>query len=254
MNLDTRQSVYDLLKNFAQKSLKSYDLETLKKAYPFHRLFFDEVGLVAFKQERSVVTKMGQRLYPDLAKCIAQEHYQNVALEHEITGTLKKSAADTIARIVRELRSGQRRPNHASEVAEIANPNNIAENETVEIRVIADLYIGDFYKGPFFVEIKTPLPNLDICAETKHKILTFIALLHQHNPRGYLAFPYNPFITRADYKHSFTKQIMDLQNEVLMAGEFWDEIGGAGTFDQLLEIIEKVGNDLREEKNQLRLG
>ena len=250
MNSDTYQVVYNLLKNFAQKSLKSYDVETLKKAYPFHRLFFDEVGLIAFKQERSVVTKMGQQLYPDLAECIAQEHYQQVFLEHEITGTLKKSTTDTISKIVRELRSSQRRPNHASEIAEIVNANETGDNEMVEVRVIADLYIGDFRRGSFFAEIKTPLPNLDICAETKHKILTFIALLHQHNPQGYLAFPYNPYITRADYKHSFTKQIMDLQNEVLMAGEFWDEIGGAGTFDQMLEVIEKVGEDLRKEKDR----
>ncbi|MBI3739137.1 MAG: TdeIII family type II restriction endonuclease [Chloroflexi bacterium] len=249
MNRKTRKAVYSLLKDFVQKSLKSYDIEELKQAYPFHRLFFDEVGLVAFKQERSVVTRMGQQLYPDLAECIATEHYQNVTLEHEITGTLKKSTADTISRIVRELRSRQRQPNHAAEIAEIVSASRAAGKATVEVRVIADLYIGDFRTGPFFAEIKTPLPNLDICAETKHKILTFIALLHQHNPQGYLAFPYNPFITRADYKHSFTKQIMDLRDEVLMAGEFWDEIGGKGTFDQLLEIIERVGNDLREEKD-----
>lgn len=249
MNRKTRKAVYSLLKDFVQKSLKSYDIEELKQAYPFHRLFFDEVGLVAFKQERSVVTRMGQQLYPDLAECIATEHYQNVTLEHEITGTLKKSTADTISRIVRELRSRQRQPNHAAEIAEIVSASRAAGKATVEVRVIADLYIGDFRTGPFFAEIKTPLPNLDICAETKHKILTFIALLHQHNPQGYLAFPYNPFITRADYKHSFTKQIMDLRDEVLMAGEFWDEIGGKGTFDQLLEIIERVANDLREEKD-----
>ncbi|MBI3363129.1 MAG: TdeIII family type II restriction endonuclease [Chloroflexi bacterium] len=249
MNRKTRKAVYSLLKDFVQKSLKSYDIEELKQAYPFHRLFFDEVGLVAFKQERSVVTRMGQQLYPDLAECIATEHYQNVTLEHEITGTLKKSTADTISRIVRELRSRQRQPNHAAEIAEIVSASRAPGKATVEVRVIADLYIGDFRTGPFFAEIKTPLPNLDICAETKHKILTFIALLHQHNPQGYLAFPYNPFITRADYKHSFTKQIMDLRDEVLMAGEFWDEIGGTGTFDQLLEIIERVGNDLREEKD-----
>lgn len=253
MNQETRQAVYNLLKTFAQKSLKSYDFQELKKAYPFHRLFFDEVGLIAFKQERSVVTKMGQQLYPHLAELIAKEHYQNVLLEYEITGTLNKSTADAISKIVRELRSRQRRPNQSVEIAEIMNASDVSKSEPVSVKVIADLYIGDFHRGPLFAEIKTPMPNLDICAETKHKMLTFIALFYQHHPQGYLAFPYNPFLTREGYKHSFTKRVMDLQTEVLMGSEFWDEIGGMGTFNQLLQIIEEVGNDLQQSKDKGQL-
>ncbi|MBX3060411.1 MAG: TdeIII family type II restriction endonuclease [Anaerolineae bacterium] len=246
MNQETRQTVYHLLKNFAQKSLKSYDVQTLKRAYPFHRLFFDDMGLLAFKQERSVVTRMGQQLYPELARCVAREHYAQVALEYEITGQLNQATTDTISRIVRELRSGQRQPNQALEIAEVFTAVAIPTSAPVDVRVIADLYIGDFSQGPFFAEIKTPVPNLDICAETKQKILTFLALHYQANPQGYLAFPYNPFISRSEYKHPFTKRVMDLQHEVLMGGEFWDFIGGEGTFTQMLEIIEEVGSELRK--------
>lgn len=250
MNADTREAVYQLLKNFAQTSLKSYDIENLKKAYPFHRLFFDEAGFMAFKQERSIVTKMGQRLYPALAECIAREHYNDVILEHEITGSLNRATVNAISAIVRELRSKQRQPDHKTEIDEVQDASNIESDDTVEVKVIADLYVGDFHRGPFFAEIKAPLPNLDICAQTKHKILTFVALLYKHNPQGYLVFPYNPFVTRADYKHPFTKRVMDMQKQVLMGSEFWDEIGGAGTFDRLLEIIDKVGEELRMEGNQ----
>ena len=42
---------------------------------------------------------------------------------------------------------------------------------------------------------------------------------------------------------------MDLQSQVLMADEFWDEIGEPGTFAQMLKIIEQVGEDLREAKS-----
>ncbi len=246
MNQETRRTVYHLFKNFAQKSLKSYDVQKLKQAYPFHRLFFDEMGLLAFKQERSVVTRMGQQLYPELAGCIAREHYTQVALEYEIAGQLDKETTDTISRIVRELRSGQRQPNQAVELAEVYTAVAIPQSAPVEVRIIADLYIGDFPQGPFFAEIKTPVPNLDICAETKQKILTFAALHYQDNPQGYLAFPYNPFISRSEYKHPFTKRVMDLQSEVLMGSEFWDILGGEGTFAQMLEIIEEVGSELRK--------
>jgi len=242
----TRQAVHNLLKSFAQKSLKDYDIETLKRAYPFHQLFFDEVGLVAFKQERSVVTKMGQSLYPELARLIASENHSDVVREKVIQGRLKDITVSTIDRIVRDLRAKHRSPDHAQEMREIRKVK--ASPAKVPVRVIADLYIGDFQDGPFFAEIKTPLPNLDICAESKSKILTFETLLHGKNARGYLAFAYNPFITRAAYAHSFTKRIMDMQVEVLMAEEFWDKIGGGGTFSELLSVVDSVGNEIREEK------
>ena len=242
----TRRAVHNLLKTFAQESLKDYDIETLKRAYPFHRLFFDEVGLVAFKQERSVVTKMGMRLYPELARLIALENYSDVTRERAIAGQLKDTTVNTIDRIVRDLRAGQRSPNHEQEMAEIANAD--PDSSEVEVRVIADLYIGDFQDGPFFAEIKTPVPNLDICAESKSKILTFKALLRGHNPQAYLAFAYNPYITRAAYGHNPTTRIMDMQAEVLMAEEFWDAIGGDGAFAELLSIIDLVGDEIRNKK------
>lgn len=41
--------------------------------------------------------------------------------------------------------------------------------------------------------------------------------------------------------------MLDLQNELKAAEEFWDFLGGHGTFQQLLDIFEKVGIDLRPE-------
>lgn len=247
MQDSTRQAIHALLKTFAQKSLKDYDPAMLKRAYPFHRIFFDELGLVAFKQERSIVTKMGMNLYPELARLVALENYADVAREKQIQGTLKGTTANKIHQIVQDLRANRRTPHHMQEMEEILNVNN----NSVEVperpeRVIADLYIGDFHRGPFFAEIKTPVPNLDICAQSKTKILTFETLLHDQGARGYLAFAYNPFVTRDKYAHHFTKRIMDLQVEVLMGEEFWDVIGGDGTFAALLAIIDEVGNEIRE--------
>lgn len=250
MRQETRNQVHQLLKNFAKASIKNFDVEKLKRAYPFHQLFFDEIGLVAFKQERSVVTKMGMNLYPELARLIASDAHSDVEREKNIRGILGEATVNAIGRIVRELRSNQREPNHTTEVLEILNATYSSSTlEEIDVRVIADLFVGNLNGIPYFFEIKTPTPNLDICAESKSKILTFIALLHGRNPKAYLAFPYNPFVTREGYKHWATKKIMDMNDEVLMGEEFWDVIGGNGTFTQLLEVIENVGDELREEKD-----
>jgi hypothetical protein len=182
MQRDTRKAVHELLKTFAQRSLKNYDIESLKRAYPFHRLFFDELGLIAAKQERSLVTKMGQTLYPGLARLIASEKYADVVLEKVIEGDLNAAMVSKIDEIVRDLRARQRRPNHAQEMAQVLS--SASGTAKRHVRVIADVFISDFGGGPFFAELKTPQPNLDICAESKSKILTFKALLREQNPNS----------------------------------------------------------------------
>jgi type II restriction enzyme len=244
MQQSTRQAVYQLLKSFARSSLKNYDIEKLKLAYPFHRIFFDEKGLLAFKLERSVVTRMGSQLYPQLALLIASDDYADVEREKVINGELEEAAVNTIGRIVRELRAGLRKPNHEQETQEIENAKS--GSRKMPVRIIADLYIGDYPQGPFFAEIKTPVPNLDICAEAKSKILTFESLMPKRNSRGYLAFAYNPYITREGYRHPFTKKVMDMDAEVLMAAEFWDQIGSKGTFAEMLQIIDLVGDEIQK--------
>lgn len=71
-------------------------------------------------------------------------------------------------------------------------------------------------------------------------MLTFIALHRDQNPCAFLALPYNPCLTRAAYKHPFTKQIMDMQAEVLLGEEYWDAIGGPGAYTELLDVIREV--------------
>jgi hypothetical protein len=115
------------------------------------------------------------------------------------------------------------------------------------ISITADLYVGDFRGGPLFVEIKTPLPNLDIAAESKKKMLYFLAMKSRErvtDPHAFLALYYNPFLSKERYRHSFTRQIMDMDKEVLLGDEFWDYIGGRGTFEEMLQIIDEVRNDI----------
>jgi hypothetical protein len=38
---------------------------------------------------------------------------------------------------------------------------------------------------------------------------------------------------------------MDIEREVLIGEEMWDKIGGKGTFDKLLKILEEVKEELR---------
>ena len=41
--------------------------------------------------------------------------------------------------------------------------------------------------------------------------------------------------------------MLDLDHELKVADEFWDFIGGAGAYQDLLDIFEKIGIELRPE-------
>ena len=247
MKPETREQLRIFVKAFATKMLsrkRGLSIDELRSAYPFHELFFRGDAIVAFALQRSIVTAMGKQFYPSLAKILASGIYQSVHLDYRIEGLLNNNTCNRIEQIVTDLRSGRRKPNHDNETQEVSMATGGGERTA---SVICDLYIDDFEGGPFFAEIKTPRPNLDICAESKKKILYFFAIMQakaRKGAMGYLAFPYNPFLTRKKYAHNFTRQVMDMEKEVLIGEEFWNTIGGKGVHEELLEIISEVRNGI----------
>jgi len=41
--------------------------------------------------------------------------------------------------------------------------------------------------------------------------------------------------------------MLDLDNELRVANEFWDFLGGAGAYQDLLDVFERIGIELRPE-------
>jgi hypothetical protein len=248
MKEKTRENVRRIVSNFIGTipQIDKSQIELIRKAYPFHAAIFSEEALLYSKQERSIVTRMGTSLFPSLANVIALDEYSEVRLNYSIEGKIDAGSLSEIDTIVNELREGggRRRPNHVEETKSILASR---AGKTIETRIIADLYVGDHADGPLFMEIKSPMPNIDVCAQSKKKILVFEEMKRKENGRGYLAFAYNPYITREKYGHSFTKTVMDLKSEILMGEEMWNKLGGTGTFDELLEIVSETGEAKRKE-------
>ena len=256
MKEKTKTRLWRILYDFAVSQLPKltkWTPEELRQGYPFHRILFSDEAVLSARVERSVVTTMGTVLYPALAKALAEDNHSDVILEHTIEGMVNDAACNMVEQIVTELRTPKsqrvtpRTPDHKAELTDILNSPG---GGRVSRAVTADLYIGDFSTGPLFIELKTPLPNLDITAESKKKILYYHLIMDRKgtkNAKAFLGLTYNPFLTRKKYSHSFTKQIMDMENQVLIGREMWDFIGGAGAFDELLEIIDDVHQSLPEQ-------
>ena len=228
---------------------KQRSLEDLRQAMPFHLLFFGDEGIIAAADQRSIVTSMGQTLYPGLAKVIAGLSYKNVVIGRTrkstaITGELEEGKCGAIDNIISDLYAKKRKPNHAEEMREILSAESVRARE---VEVLPDVYIGDFRPGPLFLELKSPIANLDVCAESKKKILTYLAVMHSQgntSAEAYLGLTYNPYVKREEFKHWPVLQMMDMEAQVLVGSELWDKIGGPGTFGAVIEIISEVRREI----------
>ena len=102
----------------------------------------------------------------------------------------------------------------------------------------------------FLFDIKTAKPNAGGFKEFKRTLLEWVAAVLADTPdakvNSLIAIPYNPYAPEP-YNRWTMRGMLDLPNELKVAEEFWDFLGGAGAYNDLLDIFERVGIELRPE-------
>jgi type II restriction enzyme len=99
-------------------------------------------------------------------------------------------------------------------------------------------------------DLKTVKPNKTDFVSYKRNMLEWLAVYLFKNPKAkvntLISIPYNPYEPGA-YKRWTMKGMLDVKKEVLVAKEFWDFLGGKGSYNDLLDCFEKAGIELRPE-------
>lgn len=242
MKAETGRKLRQYIISFIDKQVGRfpYTIEELKKAYPFHSLFFPDEALKAFKIQRSLVTKMGQTLFPNLAAIILREAYSDVHINWKVQAGLEAAKLNIINEILDGLDTRKRKPNAIQEMQEMAEMKG---GEIQLAQITADVYVGDFKPGPLFLEVKTPQPKKEDCVRSKRRLLIFRGYYANRNPQAYIAFYYNPYIEREKYNWWPALQILDIKNEVLIGREMWDYLGGPGTYEHILQIVGEISRE-----------
>lgn len=115
--------------------------------------------------------------------------------------------------------------------------------------VICDVYAEDRKNNKKYVfELKAPLPNSDQTKVSKEKILKLYSMEPMQIDGAYYALPYNPYGKRADYAWSFPARWFDMKNDeaVLIGDEFWEKIGGAGTYKAFISAVNEIGGEYKD--------
>jgi hypothetical protein len=180
--------------------------------------------------------------FEECARLIALQTYDVAERGYRASGKMPAAAAAKIEEIVTHINEGQT-PNFPALIAEVLE---VSDEEWVERPAIADLYLRDKAGHEYFFEIKSPRPNKGQCLEVAERLLRIHAIKQKNRPfaNAYFAMAHNPYGTRLeDYRHSFSLQYLDMQNEVLLGADFWTLVGGEGTYEELLEIYREVGRE-----------
>ena len=198
--------------------------------------------------ERRFVTPFGH-VWENLASVAASYGFGQVSREHMITGTVKEGRLRRISEVLNQLEhkgkaKERRRPDWDSELAYIL----AGKGSEIPVNVICDIYVENSKTNERIAfELKAPLPNSDQTKVSKEKLLKLYAMTTPQVDNAYFALPYNPYGKKEDYDWSFPNRWFDMKQDacVLIGDEFWERIGGVGTYQAFLEAVNEISVDYK---------
>lgn len=199
--------------------------------------------------ERRFVTPFGG-VWEKLALVAAMKGFGKSDLQKSITGNIPQERLRRISEVLNNLEHAtigkeRVRPDWDKEFIYILE----GKGELIPVTVICDVFAEDIQnKKRYAFEIKAPLPNSDQTKVSKEKILKLLSMQPAQVDAAYFVLPYNPYGKKADYKWSFPFRWFNMTQDkaVLIGEEFWDFIGGKGTYQLFISEINNLGKEYRE--------
>lgn len=198
--------------------------------------------------ERRFVTPFGG-VWEKLAIVAGNITFDKVEKGYSITGQIPAERLRRIQEVLNKLEHPEKgkeriQPDWDTEIKYILN----GEGELIPATVICDIYLENADKKYAF-ELKAPLPNSDQTKVSKEKILKLYSMTPCPITNAYYALPYNPYGKRCDYNWSFPARWFNMKEDkvVLIGDEFWDLIGGKGTYQLFIDEINKIGVEYKSQ-------
>ena len=223
----------------AAKGLNSTDpLEAHGRALkPFLAALFPSI-IGPSEVERSLSTRMGN-LMQTMTVVIARQNGNTATAQHLVTGQVASGVVDYINHLRRSGRARQHDPPHLAK--EITTMKSLNTGEKTADKVEIDVFI-DSGGQEYYLDLKTPTPNSEQPRDMKYRLMMARALRLPKDVSAYAVFYYNPHGLLGDY--SAGRVYLDYTGgEVLVGKAYWDFIGGSGSFEELIALLQEVGKD-----------
>lgn len=199
--------------------------------------------------ERRFVTPFG-KVWEQLAVTAAKVGMGEAHLGYPINGQIRQDRLRRIQEVLNKLEHKEKgkervRPNWSEEINYICE----GKGELIPTQVICDVYAKNIETGfTYAFELKAPLPNSDQTKVSKEKIFKLLSMENPQITNAFFALPYNPYGVKEEYNWSFPQRWFDMINDpvVLIGNEFWDFLGGSGTYNLFINEVNKLGKEYKD--------
>lgn len=240
-------SVEEVLRASLRNKFQNYNPEPA--SMPFHTRLLGSDRLALYSFIHSLNTNFGTSIFEPVGLALAKKHFKTVAAHAVAGGHISSEAQNAIQKIIDGLTTAETAPDKAKGIEIIRKVCQQGTMLKVKPTLI-DLKMESKDGEHFFFDIKTAKPNAGGFKEFKRTLLEWVAVFFADNPKAkvntLIAIPYNPY-EPAPYNRWTMRGMLDLQNELKVADEFWDFLGGKNTYNDLLDCFERVGIELRDE-------
>jgi len=239
--------VENVLRNALRHKFQNYNPEPA--IMPFHTRLLGKDRMALFSFIHSLNTNFGTSIFEPVAKALALSKFASAESQQIAGSKISSEAHRVIQNIMDNLSVAITSPNKIAEINAIRAVCQSGEMKTVKPTKVDIKLIG--HDGTIYLlDIKTAKPNKGGFKEFKRTLLEWSATVLAENPKAkintLIAIPYNPYEPKP-YSRWTMAGMLDLENELKVAEEFWDFVGGEGTYSSLLDIFERIGIELRPE-------
>ena len=219
---------------------------------PFFDAIFNKKQIMLASLIQSFYTAFGMSIYEQMAVAIARGNGSTAERQYKLLGQIDTKTNALIDKLDTDLRARKIKGDAKKETELIRASIKQGQPERHPDSVV-DLYVKTASNEEYYFGITTVKPNKEGFETHKRKLLNWIALrLSQDkkaNAHVATVLPYNPF-GKEPYKRFGSDTLFD-KSQFLVQEEFWDFIGGDGTFEELIKVCKEVGAELRKKIDAL---
>jgi hypothetical protein len=241
----------DLIENTITNSLRNkfstYNPEPA--VMPFHTRLLGKDRFALYSFIHSLNTNFGTTIFEPVAVSLAKSRFKVAKIQMKSGTQISTAALFEIQKIMDELTFANTKPNKQMEIETIRRVCQQGEMRNVKPTKV-DVYLKSNSNEIYLFDIKTAKPNKGGFKEFKRTLLEWVATVLSEDPKAkintLIAIPYNPYEPKP-YSRWTMAGMLDLDNELKVADDFWDFLGGEGAYNDLLGCFERVGIKLRSE-------
>jgi len=240
------EKIEDILRTAVRHQLENYKYEP--ESIPFHTRLLGEDRMALYSFIQFFNSSIHSAIFELVAVVVASAKFRYVKHYPQIESKISADADEEIEQIIYDIDTDSVKPNAIKEIERLRHVCQSGGMISIHL-ANPDLAVKNLTGESFLFEIATK-PRLRRCKKLKRKLLQWaasvLAIEPDANINTAIALPYRSNAL-SPYAVNVLCDVMDSKHQLYIGDKFWDFLGGKGTYATLLNIFEKIGNELSRE-------